>query len=134
MKGFWKKAIAVVVVAGVAYLGYKTYKIVNDMIRLKRSLPDYLKDLLDEKPKIDVNMRFNSLSIAVGLSAEAFENLEIDLDDHIQSYILEYFPCLAKLKITTQKYIKATNDDDHYDMRKDANNVEDYDTVEVDTD
>jgi hypothetical protein len=55
-------------------------------------------------------MRLNSLAIAVGMSAEAYESLNFDLSDQIQSYISDYYPCLAKLKIMVTKYIKAADD------------------------
>jgi len=126
MKGIWKKLIIVGAVAGVGYLGFKAYKIINDIVKLSKTLPDFLKDSLDERPKVNINMRLNSLSVAIGLSAEAYENLSFDLDDLIQNYIIDYYPNLAKLKITTQKYIKSSVDDDE----PRADGTADYETVD----
>jgi len=133
MKGIWKKILIFGAVAGVGYLGYKTFRIVNDISKLTKTLPDFLKDILDEKPKVNINIRLNSLSIAIGLSSEAYENIDIDLDDQIQNYIIDYYPNLAKLKITTQKYIKSSVDEDD-ELQNKADNVADYETVDVDED
>jgi len=131
MKDLWKKILLVGAIAGVGYLGYKGYRIVNDMVKLNKTLPDFLKDFLDERPKVSVNMRFNSLSIAVGLSAEAYENINFDLDDQIQNYIIDYYPTLAKLKITTQKYIKSAVTEEE-ELQDSASRVDDYETIDID--
>jgi len=110
MKKFLKGLFTVGAIAGVGYLGFKGYQRVSEVVKMSKTLPDYLQDLLNEKPKISINMRLNSLAIAVGMSAEAYETLNFDLSDQIQSYISDYYPCIAKLKIVVTKYIKAVDD------------------------
>ena len=105
----------------------------NEIIKLKKTLPDYLKDIIDERPKIDISIRLNSISIAVGLSADVFETIDFDLDEQIQNYIFDYYPSIAKLKITTQKYIKNSSLEDDYDNIIDKDNVEEYETVDEDS-
>jgi hypothetical protein len=117
MKGFFKSLLTIGAVAGVAYLGYKAYKIIDEIMKLKKTLPDYLKDLLDEKPTVDVSIKLNSITLAIGLSAETFENLDFDLDEQVQSYIFDYYPSITKLRITTQKYIKTSVVDEDYDVK-----------------
>ena len=109
---FWKNLFAIGAVAGVGYLGFKGYQRVSDIIKMSKSLPSYLQDLLDETPKIDINMRLNSLSVAVGLTAETYENLNFDLSEQIISYIDDYYPTLAKLKVSVTKYIKAIGNEE----------------------
>ena len=109
MKGFWKNLITVGAIAGAGYLGFKGYQRISDIIKLSKTLPEYLHDLLDEKPKIDINMRLNSMSVAVGLTSETYENIDFDLDKQIQRYIMDYYPSLGKLKISTHKYIRTSD-------------------------
>ena len=110
MKRFWKSLFTIGAIAGIGYLGFKGYQRVSDVMKMTRTLPDYLQDILNEKPKISINMRLNSLSVAVGLTAETYESLNFDLDDQINRYIFDYYPSLAKLRIITTKYIKANTD------------------------
>ena len=107
MKKIFKSVITVGVLAGLSYIGFKGYKRINDVIKMSKTLPDYLRDILGERPKIDINQKLNSLSIAVGLSAEGYENLVVDLEEQIDNYILDYYPSLVKLRLTITKYIKA---------------------------
>lgn len=130
MKGFLKGIVVIGALAGIGYLGYKAYQVISDMQKLRRTLPDFLKDLLDERPQVDVNLRLNSLSIAIGMSTEAYEALDFDLNEQVMNFVLDYYPCLAKLKISTQKYIKST--ETTLDARNEVNTVDDYDTVEED--
>ena len=120
MKKFFKGLLTVGAIAGIGYLGFKGYQRVSEVMKLSKTLPDYLQDLLGEKPKISINMRLNSLSVAVGLSAKTYENLNFDLAEQIQCYISDYYPCLGKLKVVVTKYIKAidelTDNDINYEI------------------
>jgi len=107
MKRFWKNLLTIGAIAGVGYLGFKGYQRVSEVMKMSKTLPDYLQDLLNEKPKISINLRLNSLSVAVGLTSDTYESLNFDLDDQIHRYIVDYYPSLAKLRVTTTKYIMA---------------------------
>ena len=108
MKTFFKGIITVGALAGLGYLGFKGYKRLNGMMKLSKTLPEFLFDLLDEKPKINISQKLNTLSITVGLSAEGYENLKIDLEEQIGNYVADYYPDLAKLRLIITKYIKTT--------------------------
>ena len=123
MKRFWKNLFTFAALAGIGYVGYKAYQRISNTSRLSKTLPEYLEDILDEKPKINVNIGIMSMSIAVGLSAETFENLNFDLDEQIISYITDYYPALAKLKITITKYIKTSAIQFDYDDEEDDESV-----------
>ncbi len=125
MSSIWKKVFTFGAIAGFGYLGFKGYQRMSEIIKLSKTLPDYLTDLLDEKPNVDINMRLNSLSLAIGLSPETFENLNFDLDSQINRYIADYYPSLSKLNISTHKYIKSS-------ITKHRKETEDCTTNEVD--
>ena len=112
MNKFWKNLFTLATVAGGAYLGFKGYQRYSNVTKLSKTLPDYLEDLVDEKPKIHINCGFSSLSIAVGLSAFAIENIDFDLEDQIRRYVLDYYPALGKLKISVSQYIKSSINED----------------------
>ncbi|MCL1827672.1 MAG: hypothetical protein FWG20_06465 [Candidatus Cloacimonetes bacterium] len=126
MKKFFKGLLTVAALAGISYAGYKAYSRINEVMKISKTLPDYLFDLLGEKPRIDINQKLGSLSIAVGLSSEAYESLEIDLEDYITNYIADYYPNIANLKLTITKYIKASKvpSDDSADCVCDCNETE----------
>jgi len=115
MKSFWKSLLTVGALAGVGYLGFKGYQRINEVMKISKSLPDYLFDLIGEKPKIDLNMKLKSISLAIGLSSEVYENLKINLDEQIKCYINDYYPNLAKLQVNITKYIKANQLDEDED-------------------
>ena len=125
MKGFIKNLFTIGVLAGVGYVGFKGYKRVSDIIKLSKTLPDYLNDLLEEKPKIEINMKLNSLSIAVGMTAETYDKINFNLDDQIKTYVVDYYPSLSKLKILTTKYIKSQDNTDENEDIVDQNDLDD---------
>jgi hypothetical protein len=111
MKGFWKSLFTIGAVAGVGYLGFKGYRRVSDVMKMSKTLPDYLNDLLEERPKVDINMRLTSLSVAIGLTAETYEKVNVELDEQIDRYINDYYPNLAKLRLSVTKYIKSADEE-----------------------
>jgi hypothetical protein len=120
MRKFLKNLFTLGAFAGAAFLGYKTYQRISNTARLAKTLPDYLEDMLDEKPKINVNTGLMSISIAVGLSSETYETLNFDMDEQIVSYITDYYPALGKLKINVTKYIRTSNIELDYDDELDV--------------
>ncbi|MCL2064559.1 MAG: hypothetical protein FWG98_09355 [Candidatus Cloacimonetes bacterium] len=129
MKKFWKNLFTVGAIAGGAYVGFKGYQRVSSLNKMSKTLPDYLEDLIDERPKINVNMSFNSLSIAIGLSSFAIENIDFDLDEQVNRYIIDYYPCLSKMRINISQYIKSSGED-KYDLEDEFYNVQDVEQTE----
>ena len=132
MKKFWKNLFTIGAIAGGAYVGFKGYQRVSSVSKISKTLPDYLEDLVDEKPKINVSMGFNSLSIAIGLSAFTFENIDFDLEEQINRYVIDYYPCLAKLKINISQYIKSS-DDDRFELGDEYDNDNENDVEQTET-
>jgi|GEM_PF-2443518 len=124
MRGFWKKLFTIGAIAGVGYIGLKGYQRISSVSKMAKTLPDYLGDLLDEKPRVDVNLGLNSLSIAVGLSATVLERIDFDLDEQIKRYIIDFYPFLSKHKISISKYIR-TSDEDDFDVDDDYSDIKD---------
>ncbi|HPM01985.1 MAG TPA: hypothetical protein PK816_07490 [Candidatus Cloacimonadota bacterium] len=111
MKGFWKKLLTVTALAGVSYVGFQGYKRVNSIVKLSKSLPDYLENIIEESPKVSITMKLNSMKISIGLSQEAYDK-NYDLETHIKEYIEDFYPALAKLQAEINTYIKDNDDDD----------------------
>ncbi len=116
MKGFWKKLLTVAAISGAAYVGVKGYKKVTSIVKLSKSLPDYLENMLDEKPKISISMALKSLKISVGITQVAFDK-EVDLVTHIKEYVEDFYPSLSCLSIEVNTYVKSEEpvDDDDED-------------------
>ena len=111
MKGFWKKLLTVTALAGVSYVGFQGYKRVNSIVKLSKSLPDYLENIIEESPKVSITMKLNSMKISIGLSQEAYDK-NYDLETHIKEYIEDFYPALAKLQAEINTYIKDNDDVD----------------------
>ncbi len=111
MKGFWKKMLTITALAGVSYVGFQGYKRVNSIVKLSKSLPDYLENIIEESPKVSITMKLNSIRISIGLSQEAYDK-NYDLDTHIKEYIEDFYPALAKLQAEVSTYIKDNDNDE----------------------
>jgi hypothetical protein len=86
-------------------------KRVNSIVKLSKSLPDYLENIIEESPKVSITMKLNSMKISIGLSQEAYDK-NYDLETHIKEYIEDFYPALAKLQAEINTYIKDNDDDD----------------------
>ena len=128
MKGFWKKLFTIGTVVGIGYVGYKGYQRLSNVNKMQKTLQDYLEDLLHEEPVINSNIGFNTLSIAIGLSASTLESIDFDIDEQINRYIKDYYPCLSNLKISVSKYIKSSLND--INPEEDYYTYDDLDTNE----
>lgn len=120
MKGFWKKLFTVAAVAGVSYVGFQGYKRISAIMKLSKSLPEYLENIIEERPKVSISMTLNTIKISLGISQETSDK-NIEIETHIHEYIEDFYPSLAKLECNITTYIKSEDDEDEEEENIDVN-------------
>ncbi|MCB5251024.1 MAG: hypothetical protein RBS16_02225 [Candidatus Cloacimonadales bacterium] len=110
MNKFWKNILKIGAIAGVTYVGYKGYKRVDSIMKLSKSLPDYLENVLGEKPKVSITMKLKQIDISLGISQDTFDK-ELEIETLIIEYIEDFYPTLADVKAQIHTYIKHDFED-----------------------
>ena len=81
------------------------------MIALDKTLPLYLGNVTEEKPKIKVSFAFKKLTIELEFSKGTLEK-NADLEATILEYIKDFYPdlgkCAVSLKIVEKEVIAET--------------------------
>jgi len=101
MKKFFKNTLIVAGVALAAHFGVKAYKRINGVVKLSKSLGDFLNNVYGTKPKVSINSginTINSTSIKVQFPQEILDKYT-DIETTISEYIDDFYPELAKTKI-----------------------------------
>ena len=101
MKKFFKNTLIVAGVALAAHFGVKAYKRINGVVKLSKSLGDFLNNVYGTKPKVSINSginTINSTSIKVQFPQEILDKYT-DIETTIREYIDDFYPELAKTKI-----------------------------------
>lgn len=89
------------VVAGLGFFSYKYLRKLLEFFKLVKTLPEYLRDIIGEKPTVHFTFSFSKLILQVGLSKTVKER-EKNLVEVIENYITDFYPDLttAKIEIT----------------------------------
>ncbi len=101
MKKFFKNTLIVAGVALAAHFGVKAYKRINGVVKLSKSLGDFLNNVYGTKPKVSINSginTINSTNIKVQFPQEILDKYT-DIETTIREYIDDFYPELAKTKI-----------------------------------
>lgn len=101
MKKFFKNTLIVAGVALAAHFGVKAYKRINGVVKLSKSLGDFLNNVYGTKPKVSINSginTINSTNIKVQFPQEILDKYT-DIETTISEYIDDFYPELAKTKI-----------------------------------
>lgn len=85
MKAFCKKIFGYALFALLIMIGYKFYIRAKSVMKLNKTLPDYLKNIFGEKPRMNLSRAFRSLEIDLVFSKEALAK-----DDNIEETVIEY--------------------------------------------
>ncbi len=98
MKKFFKAVLFVGGTALAAHFGMKAYKRVNGIVKLSKSLPEFLNNVYGEKPKMNINRSFNTMSIKLGFSQEIIDK-HSDIETTVHEYIDDFYPDLTKCAV-----------------------------------
>lgn len=103
MKKFFKAILFIGGTALAAHFGMKAYKRVNGVVKLSKSLPEFLSNVYGEKPKLSINRGFNNMAIKVGYPQEILDKYT-DIEATIREYIDDFYPDLAKCSVDVSLY------------------------------
>ncbi len=98
MKKFFKAALFIGGTALAAHFGMKAYKRINGIVKLSKSLPEFLNNVYGEKPKLNINRSFNAMGIRVAFPQEIIDK-HTDIETTVREYIDDFYPELAKCSI-----------------------------------
>ncbi|MEA1972517.1 MAG: hypothetical protein U9N34_04380, partial [Candidatus Cloacimonadota bacterium] len=91
---FFQRIFGIALFSLFIVFGYKFYAKMKSVMKLSKTLPDYLKNIFGEKPRMNLNMTFNSLEIKLIFSKETLAK-EDDLENTVLEYIEDFYPALS---------------------------------------
>ena len=103
---FFKTLFVVGGTALAGYFGLKLYKIVSNITKLHKSLPEFLNNVYGEKPTLHINHNLKSASVKVGFSQETIDK-HSDIEATVKEYIDDFYPDLARNEITIEIFTKT---------------------------
>ncbi len=96
-KGF-KKICGYIILVVIGFLGYTLFRKIKAVVELSKTLPQYLKNILGEKPKFDFNMNLHRIIMTFHLSPDVLKK-NPDLKETILDYINDFYPVLSSKRI-----------------------------------
>lgn len=117
MKKFFKTLFFLGGSAVAAHFGLKAYRRINGLVKLSKSLPEFLSNVYGETPKIDINHNFSLLSIKVGFSQEILDKHD-DIENTIREYIDDFYPEVAKCSVDIELDAKGQDADEEEPMEE----------------
>ena len=91
MRKFFRNVFVFAFWSGLTFVGFKIYKKIKAVIMLDKTLPLYLGNVVEEKPKIKVNFAFKKLTLDVEFSKNTLDKNK-DLETTIIDYINDFYP------------------------------------------
>jgi hypothetical protein len=108
---FFKTLFLVGGTAAAGYFGFKLYRIVNNITKLHKSLPEFLNNVYGEKPALHINHNLKAATIKVGFSQEILDKHN-DIESTVREYIDDFYPELAKSTIVIELFVKSEMTDE----------------------
>lgn len=88
------------------YFGLKAYKVVSNITKLHKSLPEFLNNVYGEKPALHINHNLKTATIKVGFT-QAILDKHTDIETTIREYIDDFYPELAKGTVNIEVFVKS---------------------------
>ncbi|HPV14512.1 MAG TPA: hypothetical protein PL126_02540 [Candidatus Cloacimonadota bacterium] len=111
MKKIFKGVAITAAAALVTHFGYKTYKRISSVAKLSKSLPEFLKNVYGEAPKLAINRSFNTMTIRAGFSEETLEKHN-DIEVTIREYVDDFYPDLSKCALDIDVYVLGDEEEE----------------------
>ena len=129
MGSLCKKMLKYGLVAFGTYAGIKLYSIGKSIFRISKTLPEFVKNLYGESPKL--SLQYNNLAILkmnlkikLGFSKSIIENND-DIEETVTEYVQDFYPALSKCKIDVEVYELDSTSDIKSENVEENNNEED---------
>lgn len=111
---FFKTLFVVGGTALAGYFGLKLYKVVSNITKLHKSLPEFLNNVYGEKPILHINHNLKTATIKVGFN-QAIIDKHNDIETTVREYIDDFYPELAKSTIYIEIFEKSEMPEDEDD-------------------
>ena len=98
MKGSFGKLLKIAFIGTIGYIGFKVYNKIRAAIELDKTLPQYLENVIGEKPEVNITYTLNEYTVSVCFSKEILEKNK-DLETTVRDYISDFYPILNINKI-----------------------------------
>lgn len=103
---FFKTLFVVGGTALAGYFGLKLYKIVGNITKLHKSLPEFLNNVYGEKPTLHINHNLKTATIKIGFN-QAVLDKHTDIETTVREYIDDFYPDLTKSTINIEIFAKS---------------------------
>jgi len=111
MKKFFKALLVIGGTATAAHFGLKAYRRINGIVKLSKSLPEFLSNVYGETPKLDINQQMSLLSIKIGFSQEILDKHD-DIENTVREYIDDFYPEVAKCSVDIEIHAKGEEEEE----------------------
>ena len=109
MNRHFRKVLGLAFISSLIYLSYKVYLKIKGLIELDKTLPQYLENVIGEKPEVNITYTLNKYTVSVCFSKEILEKNK-DLETTVLDYISDFYPMLKKNKISIELVEKEVKD------------------------
>jgi hypothetical protein len=111
MKSSFGKLLKIAFIGAIGYIGFNIYKKIRAAIELDKTLPQYLENVIGEKPEVNITYTLNEYTVSVCFSKEILEKNK-DLETTVRDYISDFYPILnidkIKIKLNQREEKKKT--------------------------
>ena len=114
MNKFFKTVLLLGGTAVAAHFGLKAYRRVNGIVKLAKSLPEFLSNVYGENPQINVNQGLGHISIKVGFSQEILDKHD-DIENTIREYIDDFYPEVARCSVDIDIHVSGEEGEEDLD-------------------
>ncbi|MCD4796952.1 MAG: hypothetical protein K8R49_07295 [Candidatus Cloacimonetes bacterium] len=96
-----KRIVSFVFVSTLVYLGYKAFLKIKGIIDLNKTLPQYLENIVGEKPGISIVVVFNKMTLTATFSKQTLSKNK-DIEKIIRDYINDFYKMFNVKKVDIQ--------------------------------
>lgn len=115
MNKFCKTMLLLGGTAVAAHFGLKAYRRVNGIVKLAKSLPEFLANVYGETPQMNVSQGIGRITIKVGFSQEILDKHD-DIENTIREYIDDFYPEVAKCSVEIDLHVKGEEGEDESEL------------------
>jgi len=107
-----KKFFTLILITSIGYLFMKFYQIFKGLIELDKTLPQYLGNIIGEKPEVSIQASLNRITVIVKYSKDIIKKND-GLDNIVTDYVTDFYPIFkaAHLKVIIKEASEKTEEE-----------------------
>ena len=123
MKKFFTTLFWICGLGFIAYFALKFYKRIQEITKISKTLPEYIENTFGERPKMDLKMKLNSITITLKLSQETLDD-NGDLEETVKEYIEDFYPHIASCRLSLSLAAWASNNEEPLEEEENTEEAE----------